>query len=69
MKHIFTLLLIAVLLSACGAKPTVAISDAEMQTKVAEILTAMPSATSNSAAGVRAGSSVPVVSTTVTSKP
>ena len=45
MKRIFALLLIAVLLSACGAKPTTVISDAEMQTKVAQILTEMPTST------------------------
>jgi hypothetical protein len=49
MKRIFALLLIAVLLSACGAKPTTAISDAEMQTKVAQILTEMPTATGGAA--------------------
>jgi len=52
MKRIFDLLLIAVLLSACGAKQTPAISDAEMQTKVAGILTAMPSATGGTAPNV-----------------
>ena len=45
MKRLFAFLLVAVLLSACGAKATATISDAEMQTKVAQILTAMPTAT------------------------
>ncbi len=45
MKRISVLLLIAVLLSACGTRITPTISDAEMATKVASILTSMPTAT------------------------
>lgn len=45
MKRIFALVIIAVLLSACGTRITPTISDAEMATKVASILTSMPTAT------------------------
>jgi len=45
MKPISALILLAVLISACGARITPTISDAEMATKVAQILTSMPTAT------------------------
>jgi hypothetical protein len=71
MKKLSALLLIAVLLSACGAGQTPAVSDAEMQTKVAAILTAMPTATGGvptTAAPnvVTATSSLPTVAPTAT---
>jgi hypothetical protein len=66
MKRIFALLLIAMLLSACGASQTPAISDAEMQTKVAQILTAMPSATGGAPKVVTATPGLPTVQPTAT---
>lgn len=45
MKRLSVLFLIAILLSACGAKATATISNSEMATKVAQILTTMPTAT------------------------
>jgi len=45
MKRIVALVIIAMLLSACGTRITPTISDAEMATKVAQILTSMPTAT------------------------
>jgi hypothetical protein len=45
MKRIYALVIIAMLLTACGVKITPTISDAEMATKVAQILTSMPTAT------------------------
>src|SRR5512135_1465577 len=45
MKRLSVFILIAILLSACGASPTATISDSEMATKVAQILTSMPTST------------------------
>ncbi len=45
MKRLIVFILIAILLSACGTKATATISDSEMATKVAQILTAAPTAT------------------------
>jgi len=66
MKRIFALLLIAVLLSACGAKPTTAISDAEMQTKVAQILTEMPTSTASAPFVQTATPGLPTIQPTAT---
>src|SRR5512135_1489343 len=45
MKRLSVFLLIAILLSACGSSPTATVSDSEMATKVAQILTSMPTST------------------------
>jgi hypothetical protein len=66
MKRIFALLLIAVLLSACGANPTSAISDAEMQTKVAQILTEMPTMTAGAPKVFTTTPGLPTIQPTVT---
>lgn len=66
MKRIFALLLIAVLLSACGANPTSAISDAEMQTKVAQILTEMPTITTGAPKVFTTTPGLPTIQPTVT---
>jgi hypothetical protein len=66
MKRIFALLLVAVLLSACGAKVTSTISDAEMQTKVAQILTAMPTSTGNAPKALTATPILPTIQPTAT---
>jgi hypothetical protein len=64
MKRLSVLILIALFLSACGTSPTPTISDSEMATKVAQILTTMPTTTGAAPDGLTPTAGLPTIAPT-----